>query len=114
MNYVPWIPQNISLLGQARSGISELFYSPPLMVMNRILQSSYSQFRSNRLRSLSVAMQAVYSTTALRQANAMPFKDLTGKLDPGLLTALEEMQYEYMTPVQEKVLRSLPTLRTDW
>lgn len=59
-------------------------------------------------------MQAVYSTSALRQAQAPPFKSLAGKLDSGILKALDEMQYEYMTPVQEKVLGSLPTLRTDW
>lgn len=59
-------------------------------------------------------MEAVYSTSSLEQANAMPFKSLTGKLDPGLLKALDEMQYEYMTPVQERVLSSLPSLRTDW
>ena len=44
----------------------------------------------------------------------MPFKSLTDKLDPGILKALDAMQYEYMTPVQEKVLSSLPSLRTDW
>lgn len=59
-------------------------------------------------------MQAVYSTSSLKQADAMPFKRLTGKLDPGILKALDAMQYEYMTPVQEKVLNSLPSLRTDW
>jgi ATP-dependent RNA helicase MSS116, mitochondrial len=59
-------------------------------------------------------MQAVYSTSALKQANAAPFKSLIGKLDPGILQALDEMQYEYMTPVQQNVLTSLPTLRSDW
>lgn len=59
-------------------------------------------------------MQAVYSTSSLKQANAMPFKSLTDKLDPGILKALDQMQYEYMTPVQEKVLSSMPSLRTDW
>ncbi|ERF72858.1 ATP-dependent RNA helicase mss116 [Endocarpon pusillum Z07020] len=58
-------------------------------------------------------MQAVYSTSSLKQANPTPFKSLTGKLDPGILKALDAMQYEYMTPVQEKVLNSLPSLRTD-
>jgi ATP-dependent RNA helicase MSS116, mitochondrial len=59
-------------------------------------------------------MEAVYSTTALKEANALPFQSLQGKLEPAILKALEEMQYEYMTPVQEKVLTALPTLRTDW
>lgn len=59
-------------------------------------------------------MQAVYSTSALRQAIATHFKSLTRKLDSGILKALDKMQYEYMTPVQEEVLSSLPTLQTDW
>lgn len=59
-------------------------------------------------------MQAVYSTSALRQANAMPFKSLDSKLDPGILKALDAMGYEFMTPVQEKVLSSLSSLRADW
>lgn len=86
--------------------------------MNKIFRSSYPHFllllRTPRSRSLPPAMQAVYSTSSLRQANAMPFKSLTGTLDPGILKALDEMQYEYMTPVQEKVLSLLPTLHTDW
>jgi len=59
-------------------------------------------------------MTAVYSTSSLKLANAMPFNSLTDKLDPGILKALGEMQYEYMTPVQEKVLSSMPSLRSDW
>lgn len=59
-------------------------------------------------------MEAVYSTSALKRANAMPYKSLTGNFDPGILKALDEMHYEYMTPVQEKVLSSLPSLRADW
>lgn len=82
--------------------------------MSRFLQRSYLHFRTLRLLTQSSTMQAVYSTSALRQANAMPFKSLNSKLDPGILKALDVMGYEFMTPVQEKVLNSLSSLRTDW
>lgn len=36
-----------------------------------------------------------------------------GKLDPLLLEALKEMSFEYMTPVQSKVLGGLPSLKND-
>jgi hypothetical protein len=90
------------------------FNHRPVPVMIKFFQSSHLHVRTPRLMPHSSTMQAVYSTSTLRQANAMPFKSLAGKLDPGILTALDAMQYEYMTPVQEKVLGSLPTLRTDW
>ena len=82
--------------------------------MNRIFQPLYFRRIKTRLKLSSSVMQAQFSASSLKQANAIPFKSLAGKLDPGILKALEEMQYEYMTPVQEKVLTSLPTLRTDW
>jgi superfamily II DNA/RNA helicase len=82
--------------------------------MHKILRAAYSHHQIFRTSRLSSAMEAVYSTSSLKQANAMPFKSLNSKLDPGILKALDEMEYEYMTPVQEKVLSSLPNLRTDW
>lgn len=56
---------------------------------------------------------AVYSTASLRDDNAQPYKTMTGKLDASLLTGLQSMGFEYMTPVQNKVLTELPTFRTD-
>jgi superfamily II DNA/RNA helicase len=82
--------------------------------MKRFLYHSSTQLWNQRVKPFSFTMQAVYSTSSLKQANAMPFKDLNGKLEPGILKALDTMRYEYMTPVQEKVLSSLPTFRTDW
>jgi hypothetical protein len=82
--------------------------------MNRILQASSFHLRTLRFRPLSSVMTALYSTSSLKLANAMPFNSLSEKLDSGILKALDEMQYEYMTPVQEKVLSSMPSLRSDW
>jgi superfamily II DNA/RNA helicase len=87
---------------------------PQSKEMNRILQTSSFHLRTLRLTPLSSVMTAVYSTSSLKLANATPFNSLTDKLDPGILKALGEMQYEYMTPVQEKVLSSMPSLRSDW
>ena len=57
--------------------------------------------------------QAVYSTASLRESNAQEFRSLDGKLNPGLLKSLASMGYEYMTPVQSKVLSDLPDFRSD-
>ena len=53
------------------------------------------------------------STLSLEQGNATPYSSLSGTLGPKLVNALAEMKYEYMTPVQQKVFKELPTLRTD-
>jgi ATP-dependent RNA helicase MSS116 len=42
-----------------------------------------------------------------------PYADLEGTLNPGLLAGLKAMGFEYMTPVQERVLSDLPTLSSD-
>lgn len=40
---------------------------------------------------------------------------MKGKLDPVLLEALKDvMGFDFMTPVQSKVLSGLPTLKSDW
>ncbi len=58
---------------------------------------------------------ALYSSASLKAANAQPYSSMQGKLDPVLLEALKNvMGFEYMTPVQSKVLNGLPTLRSDW
>jgi len=38
--------------------------------------------------------EAVYSTSVLKEANAPPFKSMEGRLEPGLLSALDKMGYE--------------------
>lgn len=38
---------------------------------------------------------------------------MEGTLDPMLLLALKDMSFEYMTPVQSKVLGNLPSLQSD-
>ena len=57
----------------------------------------------------------LYSSASLKAANAQPYSNMQGKLDPVLLEALKNvMGFEYMTPVQSKVLNGLPTLQSDW
>ena len=57
--------------------------------------------------------QAVYSTASLKESRAQPYQSMAGKLDVSLLRALEVMGFEYMTPVQSKVLTELPNFRSD-
>ncbi len=58
---------------------------------------------------------ALYSSASLKAANAQPYSSLKGKLDPALLEALKDvMGFDFMTPVQSKVLSGLPTLKSDW
>lgn len=44
---------------------------------------------------------------------AQPYSAMAGKLDAKLLQALEVMKFQYMTPVQHRVLTELPTWRSD-
>ncbi|MCJ1472499.1 hypothetical protein MMC13_001147 [Lambiella insularis] len=57
--------------------------------------------------------EPIHSTTSLRENNAQPYKSMQGKLNPQLLKGLEVMGFEYMTPVQSKVLTDLPSFRSD-
>lgn len=57
---------------------------------------------------------ALYTSETLKAANAPSFGTMHGRLDPELLHALREMKFDFMTPVQEKVMNELPTLRSDW
>lgn len=57
--------------------------------------------------------EAVYSTASLRESNAQTFQSMAGKLDSSLLHGLDSMGYQFMTPVQQKVLGELPTFRSD-
>lgn len=45
--------------------------------------------------------------------NAQPFSSMKGKVDPRLLEGLEVMGFDFMTPVQSKILTELPSLRAD-
>jgi len=56
---------------------------------------------------------AVYSSASLKESNAQLFGSMAGKLQPELLQGLEAMGFEYMTPVQNKVLAELPSFRSD-
>lgn len=56
---------------------------------------------------------ALYSSESLKAANAQPYSSMEGKLDPMLLLALKDMNFDFMTPVQSKVLGGLPSLKSD-
>ena len=48
-------------------------------------------------------------------SEAKTYSSMEGKLDGSLLKSIKEvMGFEYMTPVQDKVLNGLPSLKTDW
>lgn len=68
---------------------------------------------STTITSKMAAPVALFSTSALRAANAQPYSSINGKLDPSLLRSLQEMGIVYMTPVQTKVME-MPSLRSDW
>ncbi|KAF2650023.1 DEAD-domain-containing protein [Lophiostoma macrostomum CBS 122681] len=54
----------------------------------------------------------LYSTSA-GESEAKPFKSLGNTLDESLLAGLDKMGFEYMSPVQQKVLTELPSLSSD-
>lgn len=58
--------------------------------------------------------RARFTTSSLKAANAQPFSSMQGKLNPSLLEGLDAMGFEYMTPVQKKVLAELPSFNADW
>ncbi len=57
---------------------------------------------------------ALYTSESLKAANALPYSSMEGRLDPLLLQALKDMNFDFMTPVQSKVLAGLPSLKSDW
>ncbi len=57
---------------------------------------------------------ALYTSQSLQAADAPTYASLKGRLDPGLLQSLQEMNYNFMTPVQSKVMAELPTMQSDW
>lgn len=55
-----------------------------------------------------------HTSASLKAADAPPFRTLHGLLDPALLKGLDDMGFEYMTPVQSRVLKGLTHLKNDW
>ncbi|RAR14217.1 ATP-dependent RNA helicase MSS116, mitochondrial precursor [Stemphylium lycopersici] len=60
----------------------------------------------------SIDVRQMYSTAA-GDAAPKPFSELKDRLDKGLLDGLDKMGFEYMSPVQQKVLTELPSLSSD-
>ncbi|KAF2174922.1 DEAD-domain-containing protein [Zopfia rhizophila CBS 207.26] len=54
-----------------------------------------------------------FNTMAVGDTQAQTFDSLGDTLDKSLLRALRRMGFEYMTPVQQKVLAELPSLSSD-
>ena len=48
------------------------------------------------------------------QDEACKYSSMAGKIDASLLKSLDAMNYHTMTPVQQKVLISLPNWTSDW
>ncbi|KAH9859931.1 hypothetical protein IAQ61_011714 [Plenodomus lingam] len=59
-----------------------------------------------------VDVKQMYSTAA-GDAAPKPFSDLKDRLDKSLLDGLDKMGFQYMSPVQQKVLTELPSLSSD-
>ena len=59
--------------------------------------------------------RAISTSPYLKAADAKLYSSMEGKLDSSLLESIKDvMGFEYMTPVQDKVLNGLPSLKTDW
>ncbi|KAL8767663.1 MAG: hypothetical protein Q9209_005922 [Squamulea sp. 1 TL-2023] len=52
-------------------------------------------------------------STSLVASQATSFQSLEGRVNPGLLAALNDMKFETMSPVQERVMATLPDLGSD-
>ncbi|KAL4882076.1 DEAD box ATP-dependent RNA helicase [Aspergillus karnatakaensis] len=57
--------------------------------------------------------QSATMTNSAQNAGPLPYSALEGKIHPKLLKATEVMNYDLMTPVQQRVLTELPNLRSD-
>lgn len=59
--------------------------------------------------------RAISTSPYLKASDAKPYSSLEGKIDGSLLESIRDvMGFQYMTPVQDKVLNGLPSLKTDW
>ena len=84
------------------------------MSKGRLLATtSLSHLSKSRTPTHRMASTAMYSSTSLKAANAQPYNTMKGELDPMLLLALQDMNFQYMTPVQSKVLGGLPSFQSD-
>lgn len=63
--------------------------------------------------SMATATAATMETMPIA-AQATSFDALKGKVDPALLAALKHMKFDNMSPVQEKVMATLPGMGSDW
>ncbi|KAJ4318737.1 hypothetical protein N0V94_004251 [Neodidymelliopsis sp. IMI 364377] len=59
-----------------------------------------------------VDVKAMYSTSS-GNAEAKRFSEMAGTLDSSLLQSLDKMGFEFMSPVQQKVLTELPNITSD-
>jgi ATP-dependent RNA helicase MSS116 len=59
-----------------------------------------------------VDVKAMYSTSS-GNAEAKRFSEMAGTLDKSLLQSLDKMGFEFMSPVQQKVLTELPNITSD-
>ncbi|KAL4942499.1 hypothetical protein BDV06DRAFT_191921 [Aspergillus oleicola] len=88
------------------------FLSTPRLVVTSSSSSLPSLVTSLRLPSRTfktpATMQLPMSTKGLQ-----PFASMAGKLEPKLLKALEVLNFEHMTPVQQRILEELPNWRSD-
>lgn len=63
--------------------------------------------------SMATATAAAVETMPMA-VQATSFDALIGKVDPALLAALKHMKFDNMSPVQEKVMATLPGMGSDW
>ncbi|KAL4953812.1 ATP-dependent RNA helicase MSS116 [Aspergillus filifer] len=84
------------------------FLARPTSSLLSLPSTSFSQPSFSKSFKSSATMQLPVSTEGLQ-----PFTSMAGKLEPKLLKALEVLNFEHMTPVQERILNELPNWRSD-
>lgn len=81
----------------------------------RIAATNFPHFILRSCGRLSRHTASMSTTPALSMASGgISFNALKGKVDPALLAALKDMKFDTMSPVQEKVMTTLPELASDW
>ena len=108
--------QSLSFSANTRSFSTHLaFNQTSALPLNTSLDRSDSRqtVRSSTILSKMSGATAVYSTASLAESRATMYKSMAGKVQQPLLDALQQRGYEYMTPVQEKVLTELPSFSSD-
>ena len=85
------------------------------LIQHRIAATNTPHFILRSCGRLSRHTTSMSTTPALSMASGgVSFNALKGKVDPALLTALKEMKFDTMSPVQEKVMTTLPEMASDW